>query len=140
MNEHLVPANSLSLAAARIVVAAAEAHATTLGIHACICVVDFGGDPIVSVRMDGAPRLSAGIALNKAWTVSQFSGMPTHLWWDAIKDEPSLVHGLTQVPRFTVFGGGVAVTIDGAMVGAIGVSGGSADQDREIAQAGAAAL
>ena len=136
----LIAMNSLALAAARKVLAAAEAKAVAMGMNACICVSDPTGEPIISIRMDGAPRLSADIARNKAWTVTQFLGMPTHQWWPVIANEPSLVHGITHTPRLIVFGGGVPVVVSGAVVGAIGVSGGSADQDREIAEAGAAAV
>ena len=136
----LIAMNSLALAAARKVLAAAEAKAVAMGMNACISVSDPTGEPIISIRMDGAPRLSADIARNKAWTVTQFLGMPTHQWWPVIANEPSLVHGITHTPRLIVFGGGVPVVVSGAVVGAIGVSGGSADQDREIAEAGAAAV
>ena len=50
------------------------------------------------------------------------------------------MHGLTKTPRLVVFGGGVALVVDGQVVGAIGVSGGSSQEDREVAEAGAAAL
>jgi glc operon protein GlcG len=136
----LVVASSLSLDAARRVVAAAEAKAVEMGFAVCVCVSDTCGEPIVRVRMDGAPRLSAGISENKAWTVTQFNGMPTHAWWPVIKDDPMLVQGLTLTPRFIVFGGGVGVFVDGALVGAVGVSGGTADQDQAVAEAGAASV
>jgi glc operon protein GlcG len=135
-----VPANSISLAGAQRVLAAAIAAADAAGLTMCIAIVDCGGEAVLTARMDGAARLSAGIALNKAFTVTGFYGMPTSAWWDVIKDEPALVHGLTHTPRLTIFGGGVALVSDGAIVGAIGVSGGSADQDAEVATAGAAAL
>jgi glc operon protein GlcG len=129
--------NSLSLDAARRILAAAEAKAVAMGVPSCICVSDPSGDPIISVRMDGAPRMSADIAKNKAWTVASFLGIPTDKWWPTIESEPALVHGLTNTPRLIVFGGGLPIHIGGALVGAIGVSGGSAEQDREIASAGA---
>jgi uncharacterized protein GlcG (DUF336 family) len=90
--------------------------------------------------MDGAPRLSAQIAADKAWTVTAFGGMPTHAWWGAIQGEPSLVHGITKTARLIVFAGGVALLSGAQLAGAIGVSGGSADEDREVAEAGAAVL
>ena len=133
-------AASLSLEGARKVLDAAIAKAGEMGLAFCIAVTDNGGEPIVTARMDGAPRLSGGIALNKAYTVTGFGGMPTSQWWDVIKDEPSLVHGLTHTPRLTVFGGGVGVFADGQLVGAVGVSGGSAEQDAEVAAAGAAVI
>jgi glc operon protein GlcG len=67
-------------------------------------------------------------------------GVPTHAFWPMIENDPALVHGLTETPRLVVFGGGVPVKVAGSLVGAVGVSGGSADQDREVAEAGAAGL
>ena len=136
----VIPMNSLSLSAAQRVADAAITAAQAHGVAACIAVSDPAGEPIVTIRMDGAPRLSADIARNKAYTVASFNGLPTHVWWPAIAEDPSLVHGITHTPRLIVFAGGVPVRIDGALVGAVGVSGGSAEQDREIAEAGAAAV
>jgi len=131
---------SISLAAGRRVLDAALARASQLGRALCIMVCDPWGEPVISARMDGAPRMSAQIAADKAWTVAGFGGRPTHLWWSKIEDDPALVHGLTKTPRLVIFGGGIALTVDGVVVGAIGVSGGSSDEDREVAEAGAAAL
>jgi glc operon protein GlcG len=131
---------SLSLSAARRVLDAALAHAEANGWNMCVTVADPSGEAIISARMDMAPRLSAEIARNKAFTVASFGGMPTHLWWPAIQNEPSLVHGITHTPRLIVFGGGVPVLVAGVLAGAVGVSGGSAEQDRECAEAGAAAV
>jgi len=136
----VIPMNSLSLSAAQRIADAAVSAAQSHGITACIAVSDPTGEPIVTVRMDGAPRLSADVARNKAYTVASFKGMPTHLWWPGIADDPSLVHGITHTPRLIVFGGGVPVHIGGDLVGAVGVSGGSAEQDQAIAEAGAAAV
>lgn len=133
-------AESLTLVGAQKVLDACLAKATEMGLRFCIAVADPSGEPLLSARMDGAPRLSAGIAANKAYTVAGFGGMPTSGWWDAIKDEPSLVHGLTQTPRLVVFGGGVGIFVDGRLVGSVGVSGGSAEEDGEVATAGAAAI
>lgn len=131
----VIPMNMLSLSAAQRVADAAVSSARAHGVAACIAVSDPSGEPIVTVRMDGAPRLSAEIARNKAYTVASFNGLPTHVWWPAIAEDPALVHGLTHTPRLVVFGGGVPVRIDGALVGAVGVSGGSSEQDRAIAEA-----
>ncbi len=135
-----LPMNTISLAAAQRVLAAAMAHAQTMGRLFCLCIADPAGEPVLSARMDGAPRLSARIAADKAYTVAGFGGMPTDRWWGAIENEPALVHGITKVPRLIVFGGGVPLYSKGGLVGAIGVSGGSADEDAEVARAGAAAL
>jgi uncharacterized protein GlcG (DUF336 family) len=130
----------ISLDAAQRVLAAAIAKAKEMGQLMCITVCDPSGEPVIAARMDGAPRLSAQIAADKAWTVTAFNGMPTHDWWGVIENEPSLVHGITKTSRLIVFGGGVPLVSDGHVVGAIGVSGGSANDDREVAEAGAAAL
>lgn len=136
----IVPMNAISLSAALRVLDAVLAEATTLGIPCCIAITDPSGEAVVTARMDHAPRLSAQIALNKAWTVSSFRGMPTHHWWPAIADDPALVHGITHTPRLTIFGGGVGLFVDDALIGAIGVSGGSADEDRALAECGVEAL
>lgn len=59
---------------------AALAQARSMRQQFCIAVTDPSGEPIVTLRMDGAPRISAGIALNKAYTVCGFGGMPTESW------------------------------------------------------------
>ncbi len=132
--------HSLTLTGAQRVLDAALHKAEAMGQRFCIAVTDSAGEAIVTARMDGAPRLSAGIALNKAYTVTGFGGMPSGDWWDLIKDEPALVHGITHTPRLVVFGGGVGIFVDHNLVGAIGVSGGSAQQDTQVAEAGAEAL
>ena len=139
------PPNSLarldvSLAGAQRAIEAAIRAADGLGVRVCIAVCDSGGNPVASARMDGAPLLSMDIATNKAWTVTQFNGMPTSQWWSVIEGEPSLVHGITHTPRLVVFGGGEPIVLGDTVAGAVGVSGGSAEQDTAIAAAGATAV
>ena len=136
----VVPMNALSLSAAQRVAEAAVAAARARKIAACIAVCDPSGAAIVTIRMDGAPRLTAEVALNKAYSVAAFNGMPTDKWWPLLADDPALVHGFTHTDRLVVFAGGVPVVVDGQVVGAVGVSGGSSDEDRQIAQAGAEAV
>ena len=138
--DNVVPMNTLSFGGAQRVAEAAVAAARERNVAACIVVADVCGEPIVTLRMDGAPRLSADVARDKAYSVTAFKGMPTDQWWPAIADDPALVHGFVKTKQLIVFGGGVPVKVDGALVGAVGVSGGSVDQDREIAAAGAAAV
>lgn len=136
----IVPMNSLSMRAAQRVAHAAIAAATSRDVAACIAICDPSGAAIVTLRMDGAPRLCAEVALNKAYSVAAFNGMPTDKWWALLADDPALVHGFTHTDRLVVFAGGVPVLIAGEVVGAVGVSGGSPEQDRQIAQAGADAI
>jgi glc operon protein GlcG len=130
---------TISLDAARRAVTACVERARELGVAVAIAVTDQGGNLKAFARMDGAPLLSSRIAQDKAWTAAAF-GLPTHEWWERVKDEPPLLHGLVKVEGLIVFGGGVPLRVGGALVGGIGVSGATAEQDREIAEAGAAAV
>jgi len=134
-----VTRQSISASAADAVIRAAEAKAQAMGVPMVIAVCDESGVLKAYARMDGAPLLSVEIAQNKAWTAASF-GIATHAWHDFIKDDPPLLHGITHTPRLVVFGGGYPLEQDGAMIGAIGVSGGHYSQDMEVAQAGVAAL
>lgn len=131
---------TLSYAGARVVVDAAAARAEALGMPVNIAVVDLAGGLLAFVRLDGAPLLSGSIAQDKAYTVAAFNGVPTHAWFGLIEAEPALREGIVHRDRLVIFAGGVPVTVDGELVGAVGVSGGTAEQDREIAEAGADAV
>lgn len=120
------------------VVRAAEARATEIGVPMVIAVVDESGVLKAFSRMDGAPLLSVGLAQDKAYTAVAY-GIPSHAWFEFIKDEPSLLHGITKTPRLIVFGGGYPIEIDG-IVGGVGVSGGHYEQDMDVARAGLAAV
>jgi uncharacterized protein GlcG (DUF336 family) len=120
-------------------IAAAAAKATEVKLKMCIAVSDEAGDLKAFLRMDGAPKLSIGIAQDKAYTAASFS-MPTHAWFDFIKDDPPLLHGITHTPRLTVFGGGFPIVMKGEMIGAIGLSGGHYTQDMECARAALASI
>ena len=126
--------------AAHRMIAAAEAKATEMGVPMCIAVADPGGNLKAFSRMDGAALLSTQIAQDKAYTAVGF-GMPTHGWHDFIKDDAPLAAGApTGINRLVIFGGGYPITVDGTVVGAIGVSGGHYTQDQKVAEAGLAAL
>lgn len=131
---------TMTYAAARAAVDAALTRAVELDVAVNIAVADPSGALLAFARMDGAALLSSGIAQDKAWTVAAFNGVPTHEFFELIKGEPALREGIVHRDRLVVFGGGVPVLVDGVLVGAVGVSGGSAAQDQEIAEAGAAAV
>ena len=130
---------TLTYAGARVAVDAAAAWAQTLGVPVNIAVVDLAGALLAFARLDGAPLLSGSIAQDKAYTVAAFNGVPTHAWFGLIEAEPALREGIVHRDRLVIYAGGVPVTVD-ALVGAVGVSGGTAEQDREIAEAGASAV
>lgn len=140
MVDHVIPAATLSYAGARAALDAAVAHAASIGVAVNVSVCDAAGHELTFARMDGAALLSADIARDKAYTVAAFLGVPTDQWHDMIKDAPALREGIVHRDRLVIFGGGVPVTVDGATVGAVGVSGGTAEQDVEVATAGAAAV
>jgi uncharacterized protein GlcG (DUF336 family) len=130
---------SIDAATARRAIAAAVAKSVEMKKAMCIAITDESGTLKAFERMDGAPQLSVEIAQNKAFTSSSF-GLPTHVWYDFIKDDPPLLHGITHTPRLVIFGGGFPITEHGQVIGAIGVSGGHYTEDMEVAKAALAAI
>lgn len=131
---------SIGIELAHKVIAAAEARASEIGTPMVIAVCDESGVLKAFSRMDGAALLSVRIAQDKAYTAVGF-GMPTDAWHDFIKDDPPLAAGAVGgIDRLVVFGGGYPIKLGGAVVGAIGVSGGHYSQDMEVAQAGLGAV
>src|SRR6476659_9602930 len=140
MSVDYVLAPSATLDAAQRVIAAAIMKAEEVAADVCIAVTDGGGHLLAMARMDRAPLLCIHIAQDKAYSVASFGGLPTSDWWRLLASEPALLHGIVKTDRLTVFGGGVPLVADGRTVGAIGVSGGSSEQDVRIAEAGATAV
>ncbi|MSO19087.1 MAG: heme-binding protein [Acidobacteria bacterium] len=130
---------TISAEAAKKMLAAAEAKAAEMKRPMCIAICDEGGNLKAYTRMDGAPVLSIEISQNKAWTSISF-GVATHQWFDFVKDDPPLLHGITHTPRLVIFGGGYPIKIEKQLVGGIGVSGGHWKEDMQVAEAGLAAL
>ena len=126
-----------SAAALRAVEAAVE-KGRQRGVAVVAAVVDIGGDLMALLRADGAYSASVTIAKDKAYTSAVF-GAPTDALSNALKENPVLHHGIDIRPGVALFGGGQPIVEDGAVIGAIGVSGGSEDDDRECAKAGASA-
>jgi uncharacterized protein GlcG (DUF336 family) len=130
---------SITQSASDRLIEAATAKATEMGAPMVIAIVDESGILKAFRRMDGAPSLSVDIATNKAFTAVSF-GIPTHGWFEFIKNDPPLLHGIVHTPRLVVFGGGYPITEDGQVIGGIGVSGGHYSQDMQVAEAGLAAF
>ncbi|MDA8321568.1 MAG: heme-binding protein [Actinomycetota bacterium] len=131
---------SVSTELARAMIEAAEREAAEMGQPFVIAIVDDSGVLKAFSRMDGAPLLSVQVAQDKAYTAAGF-GMATDAWHEFVKDDPPLAMGATTgIDRLVVFGGGYPISIDGAVVGAIGVSGGHYSQDMRVAQAGLAVV
>jgi uncharacterized protein GlcG (DUF336 family) len=131
---------SVTAELAKAVIAAAERKAQEMGHPFVIAVVDDSGVLKAFSRMDGAALLSVQVAQDKAYTAVGF-GMPSHGWYDFVKDDPPLAMGAAPgIDRLVVFGGGYPIKIGDTVVGAIGVSGGHYSQDMEVAQAGLSAV
>ncbi len=140
MSDDYFMAPSATLHAAQRVIAAAIEAAEALAVDVCIAVTDGAGHLLAMVRMDRAPLLCIQIAQDKAYSVAAFGGLPTSDWWRMLESEPALLNGIVKTDRLTVFGGGVPLVADGRTVGAVGVSGGSSEQDIRVAEAGAGAI
>ena len=131
---------SITSALARALIDNAERKARELGMSITTVVVDESGVLKAYSRMDGAPLVAGGASQKKAQTAVGF-GMPTgDAWHDFIKSDPILMNGAQQLDNFILLGGGMPIVVDGAMIGAIGVSGGHYQQDEQCAKAALAAL
>lgn len=139
MNASTVSLRNLSSDAAHAAVAAAVAHARTLGVRVNVAAVDAAGTLMAFQRMDGAFLHSIDIAIDKAYTAASF-GFPTEGWAALIEGDATLRACMPARPRLVVLGGGVPVYEGAQQVGAIGVSGATAEQDAVCARAAIAAI
>ena len=130
---------SISSEAAYRAVGAAVAKGHELGTRMNAAVVDIGGNLVAFLRADGAFLQSIGIATDKATTAAGF-GCASDALYGLIKDNAALRDGLALRPNTVLFGGGLPMVVDGEVVGGIGCSGGSEEQDTECARAGLAAI
>jgi uncharacterized protein GlcG (DUF336 family) len=133
-------ARTATLGSAQAVVEAARKKAEEIGVPMNVAVVDDGGNLVAFVRMDGAWLGSIDIAQNKAYTARAFD-MPTKDLAPLVQPAGPL-YGIeaSNRGRLIVFAGGIPLVSDGRVVGAIGVSGGTVEQDQEVAEAGVAAF
>ena len=132
--------NTLTLADAREIIAAGEKKATELGIPYNLAVVDAGGSLIAHIRMDGAWLGSIDISIKKAWTSRAFDIATKDLATHSQSGNQFFGIHASNDGKVMIFAGGIPLKQSGKVVGAIGVSGGSGDQDHAVAEAGAAAL
>ena len=131
---------TLTLADATRITEAARTHAADLGTPVTITVVDGGGNVRTQTRMDGARFGTLNVSANKAFTAAAF-GAPTKVLTDLVQPgAPLFGFADAMGGRFVSFAGGVPLVRDEEVIGAIGISGGSVDQDQAIADTGAAAL
>lgn len=131
---------TLALADAKRMIEAGEATAASLGIAYNIAVVDASGYLIAFSRQDGALIGSVDLAIGKAITARLFETTTSSL--GLLSQPGSPLFGIEQSNggRIVTFGGGLPVTIGGAIAGAVGASAGTIEQDIAVAQAAAAAV
>jgi len=130
----------ITLEDARKVIAAAESKATALGQPMNIAVADAGGNLVAHVRMDGAWIGSIDISIKKAFTSRAFDIATKDLAQHSQSGGQFFGIHASNDGRIMIFAGGVPLKRDGRVVGAIGVSGGSGEQDHAVAEAGASAF
>lgn len=126
----------LDQADARLLVAGAAARARAIGVPMCIAVTDESGNLLAFERMDGGKVTSITVAQDKAFTAAA-ARKATHEYNQACVPG-NLVFGIHTAlsGRLSVVGGGLPVLVDGEVVGAIGLSSGTPQQDMDCAQAG----
>lgn len=126
----------LTLTDAQPILAAALAHATQIGCPVSVAILDAGRELLAFARQQDAPLLSAEVAQTKAYTARSLDVATADLAELTRPGGP--LYGLeTSHPRrLAAFGGGRPIEIGGTVVGAIGVAGGTVEQDDEIARAG----
>src|SRR5271168_5123589 len=127
----------VTLQEARKIIGAAENKAIEINQPMNIAVVDEGGNLVSHVRMDGAWIGSIDIAINKAFTSRAFDISTKDLAQHSQSGGQFFGIHVSNHGRVMVFAGGIPLKRDGKIVGAIGVSGGSGEQDHAVAEAGA---
>ncbi|HKQ25079.1 MAG TPA: heme-binding protein [Burkholderiales bacterium] len=135
-NAQLADKKVLTLEAAKKIAAAAEAEARKNNWNVVIAVVDDGGHLVHLQRIDGTQTGSIDVAIGKARTSAAFK-RPTKVFDELAKTRPSIT---SISPTAVLLEGGVPVVVGGQVVGAVGVSGVTSQQDAQIAEAGIAAL
>jgi glc operon protein GlcG len=134
----------INLKGAEVILAAAREKATEMKLAVNIAVVDDGGHLVAFARMDGARPGSATTAQTKATAAATFRQATGPL---PVKGEPDLLLSLglpmaaaASGGKATSLAGGVPIVVDGQVIGAVGVGGGTGEQDAEVARAGIQAL
>jgi uncharacterized protein GlcG (DUF336 family) len=130
----------VTLERAKKVIAAAEKKAAEIGQPMNIAVVDAGANLVAFSRMDNAWLGSIDIAINKAFTSRAFDISTQDLSKPSQPGEQFFGIHVSNHCRVMIFAGGIPLKENGKVVGAIGVSGGSGEQDQKVAEAGASAF
>ncbi|MDR5760828.1 heme-binding protein [Caballeronia sp. LZ035] len=131
---------TLTLDDAKTMLAAGEKQARSLGIAYNIAVVDAGGHLLAFVRQDGALLGSIDLAIDKAVTARIFDKKTSELAALAQSGRPLFGIQQSNAGKVVIFGGGIPVVFRGQIIGAVGTSAGTVEQDIEVAMAALSAL
>ncbi|WP_205341430.1 GlcG/HbpS family heme-binding protein [Denitrificimonas caeni] len=134
-----IPQSTISWQAAHCAVEAAIQEALQLGVRINVAVTDGSGNLMAFLRMPGAFPQSINIAIDKAHTAAGF-GFATGDWMKVCGDNEAMKLGFAAQPGLIIFAGGLPIRSAGELIGGIGVSGASEEQDTICAQAGLAAI
>lgn len=129
----------MNLEDARRIIAAAEIKAAEIGQPMNIAVADAGGNLVAHVRMDNAWMGSIDISIKKAWTSRAFDISTKDLAEHSQSGDQFFGINASNGGKVMIFAGGIPIKKGKKVVGAIGVSGGSGEQDHAVAEAGAKA-
>lgn len=129
---------NVTLEQAKLVLAAAEAQAVEMNLDVAIAVVDTAGNLVAFVKRDDTQTASVDVSQGKARSAAMYK-RPTKAFQDTIAAGGAGLRALT-LEGVVAAEGGVPLMVDGAIVGAVGVSGATSEQDGVIAAAGVAAL
>lgn len=123
----------LTLDLATELLAAARQAASETGVPMSVAVMDPAGHLLAFVRMDGAPWISADVAQGKAWTAAAY-GSPSAAQKEKMTAMPNFATAITAMThgRFTPQTGAVPAYRDGQLLGAVGASGGTGEQDQAV--------
>lgn len=125
---------------ARVALEACERRATEMGIPMDIAIVDDGGNLLAFERMDGASVGGIQIAIDKAYTSAVVRSRTADEGKAAAPGQPGYGVNTLCAGRIVILGGGVPIKFKNTMLGAVGCSSGTADQDAVVAEAGVASL
>ena len=132
--------HKLTLDDARVMMAAAETKALEIGVDMDIAVTDDSGSLLMFHRMDGARITSIDVAISKAFTAAGARRSTRAYGEVSGPGGPAFGIHVSNQGRFMIVAGGLPVFVDGQIVGGIGCSSGTPDQDEVVAQAGVDAL
>jgi len=126
----------ITLELATKLIAAGEAEAANQGLKLAFAVVDQGGHLVALHRMDGAPWIAPEVAIGKAWTAAAYQA-PSAAQGEKMKELHAFSSAISAAThgRFTPQIGGLPVTDGDAVIGGMGASGGTGQQDEDVVNA-----